>query len=138
MPTQRRSGPDTDGFSLLELLIGSLILFLILGGSVLVARNASTSTPQSRDLSDYSSRLSDFVDSIRNYNNLNPNALPKNSQQLRISASPVDTVRWYVYDNTSAAPYTQPAGLFLLTAKLTWKKQGRVHAIETSTLLNQQ
>ena len=120
-----------NGFSLIEVLVGVVILGLILIGTVSISKNSSVSNRLNRDLSDYASRLNDFVDSVRSRP---PDSLPANAEQLRITAT--DTVRWRVYNSAASAPYTQPAGLFLLNAKMSWRNSGRTHAIETSTLLS--
>ena len=95
-----------------------------------MARTSSTVNMLGRDLSDASSKINSFVDSIRS---LSPATLTKNAEQMRVSGT--DTTRWKIYDNTSGAPYAQPVGVLLLTAKFTWKKFGRVHNVETSTFL---
>ena len=118
------------GFSLMEILIGGALLVFILTGVAMLARTSSTGNMLARDLSDGSARLNAFVDSMRS---LNPAALTKNSEQMRTSGT--DTTRWRVYDNAGGAPYAQPPNVFLLTAKFTWKKTGRVHHVETSTFL---
>ena len=118
------------GFTLLELLIGGVILILILSGVFLVAKHSSTGNSLSRDLSDGSSKLNTFVENFRNED---PDTLTTNSVQMIVSGT--DTTRWILYDNTSAAPYTQSVGIYLLNAKFTWKKSGRVHKVETATLM---
>ena len=109
-----------------------MILVLIFTGILLAARGSSTANMLSRDLSDGATRLNNLVDSIRGSN---PDLLPKNTPQTMITGS--DTTEWIVYNNASPLPYTQPQGLLLFTARHKWVKHGRVHSVESSTLLDQ-
>ena len=122
---------DARGFTLLELIIGFVILTFILAGIVLSSKTSAKGNRLGRDLSDGTSKLSSLVDSLRS---VDATTLTNNVEQTIATAT--DTLRWILYDNVAPAPYTQSAaGIYLLNAKYSWKKFGIVHQITTATML---
>jgi type II secretory pathway component PulJ len=121
---------QTSGYSLLEALIGVIILALVLQGAYMMSRNSIQSNTIGRDLSKGSSVLKDFVDEMRG---LNLDSIPRNLEV--IDSSGQYAITWKVYDETSSGIYLQPVGLLLVCAKLTYTAQGRTHTLETATLL---
>jgi Tfp pilus assembly protein PilV len=143
LPVQRRSQAHSErshgnvgsgcqtGASLLEIMVGVVLLsFLIIGGMRL-SNTARHANMLGRDLGQTSALLNTFVERIRA---VNIDSLRKNVE-VRDTVASGAIVTYKVFDQTSAPPYKQPAGMVLLNAKLTWTRWGKGHMLETSTLL---
>lgn len=118
------------GFSLLEALIGVVLLFMLIAGVVTLSRSSINATSRGQDAAGGSSILKDFVDEMRG---LNIDSIPRNIET-------VDTVgeyriTWTVYDQGSPGAYRQPAGLVLLCVRLDYEWVGSPRSVETTTLL---
>jgi hypothetical protein len=133
-PQVRVKGPHpSSGYSLLETLLGMIILGMVLQGAYLMSRNSIQSNIIGRDLSKGASVLKDFVEEIRG---LPPDSLPRNREV--IDSVGKYRLAWRVYDQASTGVYRQPVGLLQVCAKLTFGDRGRTHKLETTTLLGKQ
>jgi hypothetical protein len=118
------------GFSLLEVLVGGLILVFILVAATLYSRTSIKSNILGQGLVDESTVVKKFVEQVRG---MDFNTLPRN-QEILDSAGPYK-LHWIAYDQTSNSPYRQPNGLVLLCVKAEYRQAGIDHKLETVTLL---
>jgi Tfp pilus assembly protein PilV len=133
LKSEMGSAPGSPGFSLLEALIGVVILGMLLHGALLLSRTSIKSNTRSRDIVSASSILKSFVDEMEG---VNIKSIPRNREV--IDSVGAYEIRWRAYDNASAVPYRQPKDLLLLCAKVTYKRNGVQFHQETSTFLGRQ
>ena len=125
-----RDQPGVRGFSLLEVLIGLVLLAFLLTGATLFTRSFVGSNTKSRALVDMSTALRSYVEEIKG---MDVATLPRN-QEVYDQAG-VFRITWVAYDSASGRPYRQPAGLVLLCVKAVRTDAGVDHVLETTTLL---
>jgi Tfp pilus assembly protein PilX len=119
------------GAALVEIMVGvTLLSFLVIGGMRL-SNTSRQANVLGRDLGQTSALLNTFIERIRA---VNVDSLRKNVE-VRDTLPGGATVTYKIFDQTSAVPYRQPAGMVLLNAKLNWTRRGKSHMLETSTLL---
>jgi hypothetical protein len=119
-----------EGFSLLEVLIGGLILVFILTAATLYSRTSIKSNLLGQGLVDESAVLKKFVEQVRS---MDFNTLPRNREVLDSAGE--YKIHWIAYDQASSAPYRQPNGLVLLCVKVEYRQAGIDHKLATVTLL---
>ena len=128
LPPQDPGG--SQGFSLLEALIGLVLLAFLLTGATLFTRSFVASNTKSRALVDMSTALRSYVEEIKG---MDIATLPRNQEVADVAGD--YRITWVAYDSASGPPYRQPAGLVLLCVKAVRTDAGVDHILETTTLL---
>lgn len=108
----------------------TLLTFLVIGGMRLT-NTSRQANMLGRDLGQSTALLNTFIERIRA---VDIDSLRKNVE-VRDTLAGGATVTYKIFDQTSAIPFKQPAGMVLLNARLNWTRWGKTHSLETSTLL---
>jgi type II secretory pathway pseudopilin PulG len=122
------------GATLIEVLVAATLASFLLIAGIRLSGTSRKANILGRDLSGSAALLNSFIEEIHA---VDVDSLPKNVVVLDTLTGGA-IVTYKIFDQSSASPYRQPAGLALVNAKLNWTRWGRSHQLETSTLLTNQ
>jgi len=121
--------PKEDGFSLIELLVGAVILSIIVLMFSQMLKTPLDSNIMSNDLNNASILCAKLIDSLKltDFFSIDPNYV--HTQQVGRYQ-----LEWLVFDQSSAPPNNQVEGMKLINVRVNWTRNND-HSFTLSTLI---